>query len=70
MPLNQRFHVVLWCFSSERHFSPLTAKASPNPITTRNIANLQNAIRRIHIITFSWLWGPYHQSKMLYEASK
>ena len=40
-------------------------KVSLNGITTQKIVNLQNGLKRLQIIVFSWLYGAFHQSDIL-----
>ena len=40
-------------------------KVSLNAITTQKIVNLQNGLKRLQIIVFSWLYGAFHQSDIL-----
>ena len=61
-PLNLRFHLVIWCLSSERHFGAVSVKFSLNRITAQKMTNLQNTVRRLIIIVLSLSYDAYHQS--------
>ena len=43
-------------------FGPPTMKSLFNPITTQKMAILQNPVRRLQMIIFSWSHGTCHQS--------
>ena len=53
MPLNHRFHPVIWCLSPEWHFGDVSVKFSLNPTTAQKMANLRNTVRRLIIILLS-----------------
>ena len=60
--LNHRFQLALRCLLWKRYFGPPTMKSLLNPITTQKMAILQNPVRRLHMIIFSWSYGACHQS--------
>ena len=64
-PLNHRFHLVIWCLSSERHFGAVTVKFSLNCITAQKMNNLQNTVKRFRIIVFRKCFAADHQSDIL-----
>ena len=53
--------LFLWCLSSERPFGAVTVKFSLNAIRTQKMENLQNGVRRLEIIVFSWSYRAYLQ---------
>ena len=69
-PLNHRFHLVIWCLSSERHFGAVSVKFSLNRITAQKMTNLQNTVRRLIIIVLSLSYDAYHQSVTLSSYGK
>ena len=46
-------------------FWTCTDKSSLNPITTQNIAYLQNGVKRLQIIILTYPYGAFHQSAIL-----
>ena len=63
-PHNNRSELVLWCFSSERHFYALTVKISLNPVTTKKKDQCAKYCHaplniRIHLV-FWWISPKRH----------
>ena len=69
-PLNLRFHLVFWCFSSNRHFRTLTLKFLLNPIMKETITyckTLSNASESsfsgslLQMIIRATFWSSYYK---------
>ena len=64
-PLNLRFYLIFWCFSSYLHFGAFTVTCSLNPITAQNMGNLQNTATGLLFAVFRWSICAYHVSNFL-----